>query len=102
MASARKVTLHVQSMSEKLWKPGAAAWSSLDEKTLNSLVDLLSHSLKATVGRDGFTEDTTHSGRNPTSSGGRPVLQREAMQLVTSTLETATNLILVGGNNHEL
>lgn len=96
LASARKVTLHVQSVSEMLWKP------SLDEETLNSLVDLLSQSLKATVSGDIFTEDTAHSGGCPDSYGGRPALQRQAMQLLTDTLEMASDLILVGGNNHEL
>lgn len=102
LASARKVTLHVRSMSEKFWKPGAAPWSSLDEKTLNTLVDLLSHSLKATVASDNFTEDSAPSGGSPTSIGRRPAVQRLAMQLVIDTLETASDLILVGGNNHEL
>lgn len=99
LASARKVTLHVRSVSERLWKPGAAAWSSLEEKTLNTLVDLLSHSLKATVGWDNFTEDSAPSGGSPTSIGRRPALQRQAVQLVIDTLETALDLILVGGHN---
>lgn len=96
------MTLHVRSVSEKVWKPGAAVWSSLDEKTLNTLVDLLSHSLKVSAGRDNFTEDSGHSGGSPTSIGRRPAQQRQAMQLLIDTLETALDLILVGGNNHEL
>lgn len=99
LASARKVTLHVRSVSEKLWKPDAATWLSLDRKTLSTLVELLSHSLKATVGGDNFTAP---SGGRPTSIGRRPAVQRQAVQLVSDTLETVSDLILVGANNRTL
>lgn len=89
-------------MSKKLWKPDTAAWLSLDEKTLNTLVDLLSHTLKATVGSDNFAEDSAPSGGSPTNIGRRPALQRQAMQLVIDTLETASDLILVGRKKQDL
>lgn len=95
------MTLHVQSASEKLWKHGAPTWSSLDEKTLNTLVDLLSHSLQAIAGSDNFQEYSTPSDGRPTSGGRRPGLRRQAMQLLADTLEMTSDLILVGGDNHE-
>lgn len=96
LASARKVTLHVQSVSEKLWKPGAPTWSSLDENTLDTLVDLLSRSLQAIVGCDDFTEDSPPPDGRPTSGGRRPDSRRRETQLVAHTVETASDLILVG------
>lgn len=92
------MTLHVRSVSEKLWK----LRPFLDEKTLDTLVDLLSHSLKAASGSDNFTDVSGPSGGSPTSIRRWPALQRQAMQLVIDTLETALDLILVGGHNHEL
>lgn len=120
LASARKVTLHVQSISEKFWKP--PLWYALDQKTLGALVVLLSHSLQAAISSSDFPAQTTDRDVNqqasklnsggdtirttgtlsnrPPSKGGRSVLLRQTMQLVTDTLATSLDLTLVRENNH--
>lgn len=121
------MTLHVQAISEKFSESSAPVWYYLDQKTLNTLVALLSHSLQAAVARDDFDSDDTEGalesdsreehiknatassdGCSPeTSSGvyvkrGRSISARQAVQLVADILEAASDLMLVRENKHGL
>lgn len=122
------MTRHVQAISERFSKSSALAWYYLDQKTLNTLVALLSHSLQTLVTDNDFTpkifnsddterasESNTHEenirdvhvpshGCKPKTcrgvciKGQKSISARQAVQLVADILETASHLMLVRGN----
>ncbi|XP_045922035.1 polycystic kidney disease 1 like 1 [Micropterus dolomieu] len=124
LASARRVTVHVQVISEQLSKPSSAVWNDQDQETLTTLVTLLSHSLQAAVTNNGFTPEMSNSAditqalgsdshdgnfRNaiapssgciPDSSSGvyiqrgRSISTKQTVQLVADILQTASDLML--------
>ncbi|XP_044033057.1 polycystic kidney disease 1 like 1 [Siniperca chuatsi] len=124
VASARRVTVHVQAISEQFLDSSTPVWNSLDQKTLNTLVALLAYSLQAAVTSYDFTpemfnsadikqalESDSHGGniRNaiapsngciPDSSSGvyikkgGSISPTQTMQLVADILQTASDLML--------
>nr|XP_046228097.1 polycystic kidney disease 1 like 1 [Scatophagus argus] len=130
LASARRVTLHVQVISEQFSESRAPVYGYyLDQETLDTLIDLLSYSLQAAVACNDFTPETPNSAdskqalesdshkkniRNATgpSNGCVPesssvYIQRQgslsakqAVQLVADILQTAADLMLVRENRH--
>ncbi|XP_034562845.1 polycystic kidney disease 1 like 1 [Notolabrus celidotus] len=62
LAGARRVTSHVQVISTRLLQSRAPGWYHLDQKTLDTLVALLSHSLQAAAQSEDFTSEKSNSG----------------------------------------
>ncbi|XP_073344382.1 polycystin-1-like protein 1 [Pagrus major] len=106
-ASARQVTLHVQAISEQISESDAPVWYYLDEKTLNTLITLLSYSLQAAVRNKDFTPEMSNSAdvKLPLESdsseensgvyirkGGS--ISKQVVQLVADTLQTASDMML--------
>lgn len=112
--SARRVTTHLQAMSERFSEPGASDRLSLDQKTLEALLALLSHSLQATITAhqvkrrlfrspqaDG--EEATDFGENPRNGSFATTScelegafsAQQVVRLVTDVLEMPTELMLV-------
>ncbi|XP_050922890.1 LOW QUALITY PROTEIN: polycystic kidney disease 1 like 1 [Lates calcarifer] len=58
LASARRVTVHVQDISDLFLESTFPAWNHLNHKTLNSLVTVLSYILQAAVTNHDFTPET--------------------------------------------
>ncbi|XP_070784659.1 polycystin-1-like protein 1 [Enoplosus armatus] len=106
LASARQVTVHVQVISDQLSESSAPVWYYLDQKTLNTLVTLLSYSLQASVTSDDFApemadikqESDPHDGniRNviAASKRGGSISTKQTVQLVADILQTASHLML--------
>ncbi|XP_070709442.1 polycystin-1-like protein 1 [Pempheris klunzingeri] len=121
LASARQVTDHVRGISERFSESSAPIWYDLDQKTLDTLVGLLSHSLQAAVASNDFPPGMSNSadikqalesdshddniqndiapstGCTPDSSSG----VYRAVQLVTDILQTASDLMLKFISSHE-
>ncbi|XP_028289333.1 polycystic kidney disease 1 like 1 [Parambassis ranga] len=96
--SVRRVTAYVQQFCEA----SAGSWCLSDQDTLNSLVSLLSYSLRV-VSTGDFTAETTKSAditqvSDSGSSTGLHIKQsvpvKQAVQLVADILQTASDLIL--------
>ncbi|XP_074549754.1 polycystin-1-like protein 1 [Halichoeres trimaculatus] len=115
-ANARRVTSHVRVISERLTRSRTPGWYHLDQRTLNALVALLSHSLQAAGGSDNFMLETNTSGdtephsqydtiEHPPANScmmhsssykdkQRPSSAKQRMQLVSDILQTTTDLML--------
>uniref|UniRef100_A0A8C2ZWB2 Polycystic kidney disease 1b n=1 Tax=Cyclopterus lumpus TaxID=8103 RepID=A0A8C2ZWB2_CYCLU len=116
LASARRVAVHVQIISELF--SSAPVWYS--QKTLNTLVALLSRSLQAALTSHDFTPEMSTSGDitqtlesdphdeiQDSLSGismdqGLPISTKQALQLVADILQTASDLMLVREDKHGL
>lgn len=116
LASARRVAVHVQVISEQF--SSAPVWYS--QKTLNTLVALLSRSLQAALTSNDFTpemstsadikqalESDPHDEIQDSPSGiymdqGLPISTKQALQLVADILQTASDLMLVREDKHVL
>ncbi|CAJ1082323.1 polycystic kidney disease 1 like 1 [Xyrichtys novacula] len=108
LASAKRVMFHVKAISKRLSQSRAPGWYHLDQKTLNTLVALLSYSLQAAVNRDdsslaksvsGDTKWTSESAshgydRKNDSSSGEKLSTKQVLQLKADILQTATDLML--------
>lgn len=123
----RRVTRHVQAISKEISEISSPARYSLDQETIYTLVTLLSYSLRAAIpNNDSATEmfncdvaePALESGlhkeniknaafpsncRKPETSSGvklkrRSISPRQAVQLVSDILETASDLMLVRNN----
>ncbi|KAG8009401.1 Polycystic kidney disease 1 like 1 [Nibea albiflora] len=124
LASARRVTLHVQIISEHFSESSARVRYYMDQKTLNTLVALLSYSLQAAVTGNNLAPEMSNSvdikqalesgsheenirnaiapsnGSIPDSSSGVYIKRRgsistkQAVQLVADILQTASDLML--------
>lgn len=123
LASARRVTLHVQVVSEHFSKSSAPVWYYLDQNTLNTLVALLSYSLHAAIAGNNLAPEMSKSvdikqalesgsheenirnaialshGSIPDSSSGVYIKRRGSIstkvRLVADILQTASDLMLV-------
>lgn len=109
LASARRVTSHIQAISHQFSKFGPSVRLSLDQQTLNTLVVLLSHSLQATGHRpgtfsrvDGGAEPDSHEENIRNASSvitscliEEPLSAQQVVQLVTDVLEATADLMLV-------
>ncbi|KAM8731306.1 polycystin-1-like protein 1 isoform 4-T4 [Acanthopagrus schlegelii] len=106
-ASARQATLHVQAISDAISESGGPAWYYLDEKTLDTLMALLSYSLQAAVRYNDITPEMSKSAdvklaldsdsREENSGvyirkGG--LVSKQVVQLVADTLQTASDMML--------
>ncbi|XP_029978904.1 polycystic kidney disease 1 like 1 [Sphaeramia orbicularis] len=105
LASARCVILYIQSMSEQFADSSAPVRFHLDQKTLNTLVDLLSYSLqtftsvqicnntdiKEALEIDGCLADVS---RGSHIKQGGFISSKQLVQLVADILHTASNLML--------
>ncbi|KAE8279963.1 Polycystic kidney disease 1 like 1 Protein abecobe [Larimichthys crocea] len=124
LASARRVTIHVQVISEHFPESSAPVLYNLDQKTLNTLVALLSYSLQTAVTGNNLALEMSNSveikqalesgsheenirnviapsnGSIPDSSSGVYIKRRgsistkQAVQLVADILQTASDLML--------
>ncbi|XP_065805230.1 polycystin-1-like protein 1 [Labrus bergylta] len=122
LASARRVTAHVQDISERLSQARAPGGYHLNQETLNTLVTLLSYSLQAAVNSNDLSSEKFNSGdtkqalgpdsrneyiRNGLSGGCIPgsspgvyietlgsISTKQMMQVVDEILHTATDLVL--------
>lgn len=114
--SARRVTAHVQATWQRFSESSSSDRLRLDQKTLEALVALLSHSLQATITSQNFkqgpfsrvdadAEEGTHSGeslRNGWATTSSCTLEgvvsaQQVVQLVTGVLEMPADLLLVRG-----
>lgn len=132
LASARRVTVHIRVISERFSESSAPIWYYLDQKTLNTMVALLSYSLQAAVTSTDFTPEMSNSadikqalkshshdenirkdmapskGCLPDSSSGvyikrgGSISTEQAVQLVADILQTASDLMLVSENKQVL
>ncbi|XP_044196392.1 polycystic kidney disease 1 like 1-like [Thunnus albacares] len=119
LASARRVRAHIQAISEQFSESSVPVWYHLDQKTLNSLVTLLSYSLQAAVTSYNFTtnsaditqemESDSFAGENTRnaiadrngcishSSSGvfikTSISTKQVMRLVDDILQTASDLV---------
>lgn len=115
LVSARRVTGHIQAISQRFSKFSTSVQFSLDQQTLNTLVALLSHSLQATVrgnrtriskrvDANGELEADLHEeirkGRSIINSCEleEPVSAQHVVQIVTDVLEVTADLMLVREN----
>lgn len=115
--SARRVTTRIQAMSQRFSESGTSGRFSLDQKTLEALVALLSHSLQAaTTGHDfkqrifsrvdADGEEGTDLGENIRNASFTTtscelegaVSAQQVVHLVTEVLEMPTDLMLVREN----
>ncbi|XP_028425777.1 polycystic kidney disease 1 like 1 [Perca flavescens] len=112
LASARRVTVHVQVISEQFSESSALVRYYLEQKTLNTLLALLSYSLQAAVTSNDVTaemstsaditltlESDSHDEIQDSSSGvymkqGESISTKHALQLVAEILQTASDLML--------
>ncbi|XP_044196388.1 polycystic kidney disease 1 like 1-like [Thunnus albacares] len=120
LASARRVRAHIQAISEQFSESSVPVWYHLDQKTLNSLVTLLSYSLQAAVTGYDFTtnsaditqemESDSHTGENIRNAIADPngcisdsssgvfiktsISTKQVMRLVDDILQTASDLML--------
>lgn len=113
------MTLHIQVILERFSQSGTPGWYYLDQKTLDTLVALLSYSLQTAVTGHDLTPETSNSadtkwalesdsheennrnaaapsnGRIPESSSGGSISTQQTVQLVADILQTASDLMLV-------
>lgn len=100
------MTLHVQAISKKFSESSDLVWYDLDQKTLDTLVSLLSQTLEISMTSNDstpkmFSSDGTEWASEPDShkehirNNVRSISTRQAAQLVADTLETASDLLLV-------
>lgn len=61
LASARRVTRHIQFISERFQGSSVPAWYDLDQRTLSTMVALLSYSLQAAIKNHDFTTKMSKS-----------------------------------------
>ncbi|KAA8580858.1 hypothetical protein FQN60_013816 [Etheostoma spectabile] len=112
LASARRVTVHVQVISEQFSDSSTPVRYYLEQKTLNTLLALLSYSLQAAVTRNDVTAemstsaDTTltlesdlhdeiqDSPRGVYMKRRESISTKHAVQLVAEILQTASDLML--------
>nr|XP_020465285.1 polycystic kidney disease protein 1-like 1 [Monopterus albus] len=123
LESARRVTAHVQAISDQFLESSTPVQYHLDHETLDTLITLLSYILQATATSHDFTLETPHSvsiiqaldsptGQNlrnttaapdayvPDSSSGAHIKQgglsseKQVVQLVADLLQTASDLML--------
>uniref|UniRef100_A0A3Q3J1C2 Polycystic kidney disease protein 1-like 1 n=1 Tax=Monopterus albus TaxID=43700 RepID=A0A3Q3J1C2_MONAL len=128
LESARRVTAHVQAISDQFLESSTPVQYHLDHETLDTLITLLSYILQATATSHDFTLETPHSvsiiqaldsptGQNlrnttaapdayvPDSSSGAHIKQgglsseKQVVQLVADLLQTASDLMLVRPNS---
>lgn len=116
--SARRVTTHLQAMSRRFSEISASDRFSLDQKTLEALLALLSHSLQATITGHGFKHRIFRGreadGEEATDLGGTirngsftttscefegAVSAQQVVQLVSDVLEMPAELMLVSANH---
>ncbi|KAM6908104.1 polycystin-1-like protein 1 [Lycodopsis pacificus] len=115
LASARRVTVHVRVISGQF--SSAPVWCS--QKTLNTLVALLSHSLQAVLTSNDFTpemstgaditqalESDPHDEVQDSPSGiymeqGLLISTKQALRLAADILQTASDLMLKYTLSHE-
>lgn len=112
--SARRVTAHVQATWQRFSESGSSDRFRLDQKTLEALVALLSHSLQAAIAGQDFKQGPfsrvdaeagggTHSGgslRKGSATSSSCTLEgalsaQQVVQLVTAVLEMPADLLLV-------
>lgn len=115
--SVRRVSTHVQTMSQWFRESASSGRFGLDPKTLEALVALLSRSLQASLTGRHFEQRTSSGadadGEEGADSGGSigngsfPVTScedeggvstQQVVQLVSQVLETPTDLMLVGAS----
>lgn len=115
--SVKRVATHIQAMSQQFSESGTSVGISLDQKSLESLVALLSLSLQAAItghrfqqgifssgGADGeegtAVPESFRNGSFPPSSCELqgPVSAQQVVQLVTDVVEMPTDLMLVREN----
>lgn len=119
-SSARRVTGHVQVISKQLSESSAPGRFYLDQKTLNTLVSLLSYSLQAAVASNDFTPAMSTSADITQTLKSDPhdeiqdspssvyikrdgsISTKQALQLIADILQTASDLMLVRENKHVL
>ncbi|KAM7390602.1 hypothetical protein PAMA_008670 [Pampus argenteus] len=114
LASARRVTAHIRAISEQFSVFNVLVRYHLDQKTLNSLVTLLSYSLQAAVtGHDSITQELDSdslAGENIRNAKAAPngyisdsssgvfiktsISTKQAMRLADDILQTASELML--------
>ncbi|XP_059183422.1 polycystin-1-like protein 1 [Centropristis striata] len=111
LVSARQVTVHVQVISEQFSESSGPVRFYLDQKTLNTLVAVLSYSLQAAVTQHHFTpemstnaditqavESDLHDEIQDSSRGvnvkRRLISTKQEVQLVADILQTASHLML--------
>ncbi|XP_049604558.1 polycystin-1-like protein 1 [Syngnathus scovelli] len=111
LASAKQVLAHVKAISGQLSRPSAQKRCQLDQKTLNTLLAVLSYSLEAAVtAYDVTTETSTFSnatckvasdpqdgfnpGKDVGDSSGDDLQTSRSRQLVENILQTASDLML--------
>ncbi|XP_078019104.1 polycystin-1-like protein 1 [Epinephelus lanceolatus] len=110
--SARRVTGHVQVISKQLSESSAPARFYLDQKTLSTLVSLLSYSLQAAVASNDFTPAMSTSADITQTLKSDPhdeiqdspssvyikrdgsISTKQALQLIADILQTASDLML--------
>lgn len=108
---------HIQAISRRFSKFGTSVQFILDQRTLNTLVALLSHSLQAAVKGNrtrissrvdangeleaDLHEENTRKGRSiiNTCELEEPVSAQHVIQLVTDVLEVTADLMLVRENS---
>lgn len=113
--SVRRVSAHVQATWQRFSESGSSDRLRLDQKTLEALVALLSHSLQAAITAQDFKQgpfrvdaeaeegsDSGESLRNgwATTSSCEPegaLSAQQVVQLVTGVLEMPADLLLVRG-----
>uniref|UniRef100_A0AAX7URA9 Polycystic kidney disease 1b n=1 Tax=Astatotilapia calliptera TaxID=8154 RepID=A0AAX7URA9_ASTCA len=119
LASAKRVTAHIQMMSEQFSASSAYRHYIINQKVLNTALTLLSHSLQVvttcTFTPDITQEDSTADGNlrndentpnstavNSSTSGhikqGRSPPEKQAVMLVADILQAASELMLVRQN----
>lgn len=109
------MTLHVQAISDGISESVAPVWYYLDEKTLHTLIALLSYSLQAAVRYSDFTPEMSNSAdvklalESDSSEENSGVyirkggsISKQVVQLVVDTLQTASDMMLVRENKHVL
>lgn len=115
-ASARQIAAHVLAVSEQFSESGAADWNQAEQRMLNMLVSLLSHTLQVVTSYDYTLEtprsaDLKHAPKDclpDPDSIGPHITQEESIttkqvgHLVEDILQTASNLILVRRNMQHL
>lgn len=119
LASARQVTHHIQAISQYFSKSSSTVWFSLDQKTLHTLITLLSHILQAAITNNDFAPTTFNADvgasetdlreeniRNATlaadgcelKASNAAISSWQVVYLVADILKTASDLMLVREN----
>lgn len=113
------MTHHVQAISQYFSKSSSTVWFSLDQKTLHTLITLLSHILQAAITNDDFAPTTFNADEGASETDLREENIRNAtlaadgcelkasdaaistwqvVYLVGDILKTASDLMLVREN----